>query len=87
MALKALIFDIQTDVINYQEKHGKTDQSEKSLIRANKMIELVEKLDKVANHNNTAQLLIRHNHLMMSRLKSENEELKKQLENVSKQWK
>lgn len=77
---------MQTDVKMFEEKHGKSDKTAKSLERINQMIELADKLDRIANQNNTAQLLLRHNQLKMSQLINENNELKKQLKSVTKAW-
>jgi hypothetical protein len=86
MRLKSLIYDIQTDVKFFEDKNGKSDHTKKSLDRANEMIELAEKLDKIANQNNTAQLLIRHNQLKMSELINENNKLKTELKAINQAW-
>lgn len=86
MRLKGLIYDIQTDVKLFEDKNGKSDHTKKSLDRANEMIELAEKLDKIANQNNTAQLLIRHNQLKMSELIKENNQLKTELKAINQAW-
>lgn len=84
LALKSLIFDLHNDVKQFEEKNGKSEKTESSLERINKMIELSDKLDKIANQNNTAQLLMRHNNLKMNELLTENNKLKKELESVKK---
>ena len=86
MRLKSLIYDIQTDVKLFEDKNGQSDHTKKSLDRANELIELADKLDKIANQNNTAQLLIRHNQLQMSELIKENNKLKTELEATKKAW-
>lgn len=86
MRLKSLIYDIQTDVKVFQDKNGKSDHTKKSLDRANEMIDLADKLDKIANQNNTAQLLLRHNQLKMAELVNENNRLKTELEATKKTW-
>lgn len=86
MRLKSLIYDIQTDVKLFEDKNGRSDHTKKSLDRANEMIELAEKLDKIANQNNTAQLLIRHNQLKMSKLIKENDQLKNELKAINQAW-
>jgi len=86
MRLKSLIYDIQTDVKLFEDKNGKSDHTKKSLDRANEMIELADKLDKIANQNNTAQLLIRHNQLTMSELIKENNQLKTELKAINQAW-
>lgn len=86
MALKGFIFDMQTDVKMFEDKHGKSDKTVKSLERINQMIELADKLDRIANQNNTAQLLLRQNQLKMSKLIKENNELKKQIESINEAW-
>jgi hypothetical protein len=86
MRLKSLIYDIQTDVKLFQDKNGQSNHTKKSLDRANEMIELAEKLDKIANQNNTAQLLIRHNQLKISQLIKENNQLKTELKAINKAW-
>jgi len=86
MRLKSLIYDIQTDVKLFEDKNGKSDHTKKSLDRANEMIELADKLDKIANQNNTAQLLIRHNQLKMSELIKENNQLKTELKAINQAW-
>lgn len=86
MRLKSLLYDIQTDVKLFEDKNGRSDHTKKSLDRANEMIELAEKLDKIANQNNTAQLLIRHNQLKMSKLIKENDQLKNELKAINQAW-
>jgi len=86
MRLKSLIYDIQTDVKLFEDKNGKSDHTKKSLDRANEMVELADKLDKIANQNNTAQLLIRHNQLKMSELIKENNQLKTELKAINQAW-
>ncbi len=86
MRLKTLIYDIQSDVKLFEDKNGQSDHTKKSLDRANELIDLADKLDKIANQNNTAQLLLRHNHLKMSELKKENNQLKTKLEATEKAW-
>ena len=86
MRLKGLIYDIQSDVKMFELKNGQSDHTKKSLDRANELIDLADKLDKIANQNNTAQLLLRHNHLKMSELIKENNELKTKLEATEKAW-
>jgi hypothetical protein len=86
MRLKSLIYDIQTDVKLFEDKNGQSDHTKKSLDRANEMIELADKLDKIANQNNTAQLLIRHNQLKMSDLIKENKQLKTELKAINQAW-
>jgi hypothetical protein len=86
MRLKSLIYDIQSDVKLFEDKNGQSNHTKKSLDRANELIELAEKLDKIANQNNTAQLLIRHNQLQMSELIKENNQLKTELEATKKAW-
>jgi hypothetical protein len=86
MRLKSLIYDIQSDVKLFEDKNGKSDHTKKSLDRANELIELADKLDKIANQNNTAQLLLRHNQLQMSELIKENNQLKTELEATKKAW-
>lgn len=86
MRLKSLIYDIQTDVKLFEDKNGQSDHTKKSLDRANELIELADKLDKIANQNNTAQLLIRHNQLQMSELIKQNNQLKTELEATKKAW-
>jgi hypothetical protein len=86
MRLKSLIYDIQTDVKLFEDKNGKSEHTKKSLDRANELIELADKLDKIANQNNTAQLIIRHNQLQMSELINENNRLKTELEATKKAW-
>lgn len=84
LALKGFIFDLYNDVKQFEEKNGKTEKIEKSLERINQMIELADKLDKIANQNNTAQLLIRHNQLKMNELMKENAILKQEIESTRK---
>jgi hypothetical protein len=86
MRLKSLIYDIQSDVKLFEDKNGQSDHTKKSLDRANELINLADKLDKIANQNNTAQLLLRHNHLKMSELIKENNQLKTKLEATEKAW-
>ena len=86
MRLKSLLYDIQTDVKLFEDKNGRSDHTKKSLDRANEMIQLAEKLDKIANQNNTAQLLIRHNQLKMSKLIKENDQLKNELKAINQAW-
>ncbi len=86
MRLKSLIYDIQSDVKLFEDKNGQSDHTKKSLDRANELIDLADKLDKIANQNNTAQLLLRHNHLKMSELIKENNQLKTKLEATEKAW-
>lgn len=86
MLLKGFIYDLQTDVKMFEDKHGKSDKTVKSLERINQMIELADKLDRIANQNNTAQLLLRHNQLKMNKLIKENNELKKQIESINQAW-
>jgi hypothetical protein len=86
MRLKSLIYDIQTDVKLFEDKNGKSNHTKKSLDRANELIDLADKLDKIANQNNTAQLLIRHNQLKMAELINENNRLKTELEATKKAW-
>jgi predicted nucleic acid-binding Zn-ribbon protein len=86
MRLKSLIYDIQTDVKLFEDKNGKSEHTKKSLDRANELIDLADKLDKIANQNNTAQLLLRHNHLKMAELINENKRLKTELEATKKAW-
>lgn len=86
MRLKSLIYDIQTDVKLFEDKNGQSEHTKKSLDRANEMIDLAEKLDKIANQNNTAQLLIRHNQLKMSELIKENNQLKTELKAINQAW-
>jgi len=86
MRLKSLIYDIQTDVKLFEDKNGKSEHTKKSLDRANELINLADKLDKIANQNNTAQLLLRHNQLKMSELINENNRLKNELEATKKAW-
>jgi hypothetical protein len=86
MRLKSLIYDIQTDVKLFEDKNGQSDHTKKSLDRANELIDLADKLDKIANQNNTAQLLIRHNQLQMSELIKQNNQLKTELEATKKAW-
>lgn len=86
MRLKGLIYDIQTDVKMYEDKNGQTDHTKKSLDRVNEMIELAEKLDKIANQNNTAQLLIRHNQLKMSELIKQNNQLTTEIKAINQAW-
>lgn len=84
MALKSLIFDLKSDVELFESKNGKSDKTKKSLERANKMLDLVDKLDKVASQNNTAQLLIKHCQLDQAKLMKENKELKEIIESNRK---
>lgn len=86
MALKSLIYDIQTDILQFELNKGKTEHTQKSLDRANQMIELIEKLDKIANQNNTAQLFVRHSYLKMAELTKENERLKDELNKINLAW-
>jgi hypothetical protein len=86
MRLKSLIYDIQSDVKLFEDKNGQSDHTKKSLDRANELIDLADKLDKIANQNNTAQLLIRHNQLQMSELIKQNNQLKTELEATKKAW-
>ena len=86
MRLKSLIYDIQSDVKLFEDKNGQSDHTKKSLERANELINLADKLDKIANQNNTAQLLLRHNQLQMSELIKENNQLKTELEATKKAW-
>jgi len=86
MRLKSLIYDIQSDVKLFEDKNGQSDHTKKSLDRANELIDLADKLDKIANQNNTAQLLIRHNQLKMSELIKQNNQLKTELEAIKKAW-
>jgi hypothetical protein len=86
MRLKSLIYDIQSDVKLFEDKNGQSDHTKKSLDRANELIDLADKLDKIANQNNTAQLLLRHNQLQMSELIKENNQLKTELEATKKAW-
>lgn len=86
MRLKSLIYDIQTDVKLFEDKNGQSNHTKKSLDRANEMINLADKLDKIANQNNTAQLLIRHSQLKMSELIKENNQLKTELKAINQAW-
>ena len=86
MRLKTLIYDIQSDVKLFEDKNGQSDHTKKSLDRANELIDLADKLDKIANQNNTAQLLLRHNQLKMAQLINENNQLKTELEATKKAW-
>jgi hypothetical protein len=84
MNLKALIYEIDADIKTFEEKNGKSKNTEKSSQRANKMIELIESLDKICTQNNTFQLVLKHQDLKMNQLLHENNRLKSELEAVNK---
>lgn len=86
MRLKSLIYDMEADIKIFEELHGKSDKTKRSGDRVQSAISLVEKLDKVANQNNTFQLIARHSDFEMIKVKQENQQLKAELEAVKKAW-
>lgn len=84
--LKGMVYDMQSDVKLFEDLNGVTDKTKKSADRIEAILELINKLDKVAVQNNTFQLIAKHTDLEMMKLRQENRELKTELEAVKKAW-
>lgn len=84
--LKGIVYDMQTDVKLFEDVNGVTDKTKKSADRIEAILELINRLDKVAVQNNTFKLITRHSDLEIMKLRSENETLKKELESARKAW-
>lgn len=84
--LKGMVYDMQGDVKLFEDLNGVTDKTKKSASRIEAILELINRLDKVAVQNNTFQIMARHTDLEMMKVKQENRELKTELEAVKKAW-
>ena len=84
--LKGMVYDMQADVKLFEDLNGVTDKTKKSATRIESILELINRLDKVAVQNNTFQLIVRHTDLEMVKVRQENKQLKTELEAVKKAW-
>lgn len=84
--LRGMVYDMQGDVKLFENLNGVTDKTKKSAFRIEAILELINRLDKVAVQNNTFQLISRHTNLEMMKIRQENRELKTELEAVKKVW-
>jgi len=86
LLLRGLIYELLDDVITFEGKKGVTELTEKSRLRIEKMINYCEKLDKVANQNNTFQLIAKHTAIRETSLLVEIKRLKTLLEANKLAW-
>jgi dsDNA-binding SOS-regulon protein len=86
MCLKALIYDMDSDIKLFEQKNGKSENTKKSAERVDKMIKLSEKLDKIATQNNTFQIMFKQYENRISWLNQINNELTTELEATKKAW-
>lgn len=86
MCLKALIYDMDSDIKLFEQKNGKSENTKKSTERVDKMIKLSEKLDKIATQNNTFQIMFKQYENRISWLNQRNKELTNELEATKKTW-
>jgi len=86
LLLRGLIYELLDDVSNFEGKKGVTELTEKSRLRIEKMIDYCEKLDKVANQNNTFQLIAKHTAIRETSLLVEIKRLKTLLEANKLAW-
>ncbi len=86
LLLRGLIYELLDDVSTFEGKKGVTELTEKSRLRIEKMIDYCEKLDKVANQNNTFQLIAKHTAIRETSLLVEIKRLKALLEANKLAW-
>jgi len=86
LLLRGLIYELLDDVSTFEGKKGVTELTEKSRLRIEKMIDYCEKLDKVANQNNTFQLIAKHTAIRETSLLVEIKRLKTLLEANKLAW-
>lgn len=86
MQLKVMLYDMLIEVELSEAKNGETARSKFTKNRIAEMEQLVEKLNYVANQNNTFQLIVKQANLALSASKNENEKLKKEIEAIKKAW-
>lgn len=81
---KVIVRELEVKIYAQKASKGHTEQWKKSWDMVSQLMDLLEKLDSVANQNNTYHLIAKHALVQLQNVQAENERLKKELEAVNK---
>jgi hypothetical protein len=84
MSLKARIREFENDIFELERLKGKSEKTQASKERFDKMLEACEYLDKISNQNISYQLIMRQNNGRLKVANNRIKELEAQLEAVNK---
>lgn len=86
MNLKIAIRELIQDVEDHEKAKGITEKSKESKAKFNQMLDICERLDKVASQNNTFQLIVKHSLIELENIKGECKRLNDIISANEKAW-
>jgi hypothetical protein len=84
--VKSMVREFLFDVIEHENKRGKTKKTEQSRNRLNQILEFCERLDRVATQNSSFQFAMRQQEGKLKMANKKIQELESQIIGFEKAW-